>query len=915
LKKISVKAKLVFVMSMMCFCAAELLWASNWNSSGPYGSVRSTLTVDPSNADTIYITAALSGVYKTTDAGLNWFKADIGLAPNATQIVVNPSNGLQLFALASGRIFRSFDGGANWGLASVGLNGVIEDISISSTTPTMVYAAGEVGVFKSTTLGASWTLVNTGLALNSAATSPIEVDPLDGEHVLVGQRDSMGERSLFETINGGISWAPLIGSWDSSDFFRDIAFGPGPVVYLATGRAVHSKTGAGAWTEGAMLNVGSIDPHPLEVGRALASPGPGGVFETINSGATWTASGPMISANGFDLPSASASAYRPGSGSTIYAMAFGVGFQLSTDGGATWAIRNNGLQAYNIRAVAVHPGDPNFVYAGASDGITPMGGIYLSEDKGLTWSQSNFGLDLLGVRDIAIDPNTTSDTAATHLYASGYGRISVDGVSPNEVGLFKSVDGGATWVPRRNGIPDAPDTRLSLPLRRLVMDPASGSGGGTGPLQTLYVAGSGNPNRGSARVYKSVDAGANWIASETGLPALPLDQAQIVIDLVIDPLTPTTLYVGTLMGTAPMATTANGVFKSVDGGMTWTHSSAGLPQKEPTVADGSQQDILALAIDPVTPSTLYAGVRDSDPSGPSTAQIYKSANGGASWTISSTGISPSSDVRAIKVDPDNPATVYAALAQVGGSPGGVYRSDDFGATWSSISVGLPVSSVTSLAIDNSGVNSMIYAGTGSGVFGQLQLPDADLDGASSQDENAAPNGGDGNNDGIPDVDQTSVASIPLSSTRREALIKSSVRSQGAGSQPYLTIAIRGGSCDNIVNAQVLSVDDYPQEPAYELPVGMVSFELPGCESAIVDLIYADTDLAIADRFRNFGPQTPGDLSTLSNYDFANAARDDNTWTLTLGDGELGDVRPQDGAILFRGGPASFINDLFADGFE
>ena len=318
-----------------------------------------------------------------------------------------------------------------------------------------------------------------------------------------------------------------------------------------------------------------------------------------------------------------------------------------------------------------------------------------------------------------------------------------------------------------------------------------------------------------------------------------------------------------------------------------------------------------MAIDPATPSTLYAGVRDFDLLDPGNAQIYKSTDSGATWALSSAGISPTSDIRAIVVDADNPATVYAALAQTGASPGGVYRSDDFGVNWTSISVGLPVSSATALAIDNTGANSVIYAGTGSGVFELEQLPDLDLDGASSAEESGAPNGGDGNADGTADADQTSVASIPLPAGAQINRLSQATTTP----QPYLTIAISGGSCDRIVNAQLLGAEDFPQQAAYVLPVGMLSFELPDCAMATVDLIFSGVDLATTDRYRNFGPTTPGDPATLTSYDFAGATRDGNTWSLNLVDGALGDVRPEDGTILLRGGPAEFINDLFADGFE
>ena len=160
------------------------------------------------------------------------------------------------------------------------------------------------------------------------------------------------------------------------------------------------------WTEGSFLSqLSSIDPHPVDVGRAIGfvnSTNNGGVFETTDNGLTWTPLSPLVSANGFDAAASQVGAYRPTTPTTIYALAIGVGFQHSTDGGLTWVSLNNGLQAYNMRAIEVHPTDSNYVYAGASDGNTALGGVYRSIDNGVTWSQSNAGLDLLGVRDICL---------------------------------------------------------------------------------------------------------------------------------------------------------------------------------------------------------------------------------------------------------------------------------------------------------------------------------------------------------------------------------------------------------------------------------------------------------------------------------------------------------------------------------
>jgi hypothetical protein len=107
-----------------------------------------------------------------------------------------------------------------------------------------------------------------------------------------------------------------------------------------------------------------------------------------------------------------------------------------------------------------------------------------------------------------------------------------------------------------------------------------------------------------------------------------------VLALAIDPITPTTLYAGT---SDPAGSGRGGVYKSTNGGASWTAVNTGLGQF-PTV--------YALAIDPSIPTTLYAGTIDA---------VFKSTNGGGSWVYISTSVSGSFRVLALAIDPITPA--------------------------------------------------------------------------------------------------------------------------------------------------------------------------------------------------------------------------------------------------------------------
>jgi photosystem II stability/assembly factor-like uncharacterized protein len=108
------------------------------------------------------------------------------------------------------------------------------------------------------------------------------------------------------------------------------------------------------------------------------------------------------------------------------------------------------------------------------------------------------------------------------------------------------------------------------------------------------------------------------------------------------------------------------VFKSVDGGASWRAVNAGLR--------GSLFHlwVRVLAIDPATPTMLYAGTADG---------AFRSANGGASWTAIGAGLD-GPFVTALAIDPMRPGTLYA-----GTGTGGVFKSTDRGASWKPVDAG------------------------------------------------------------------------------------------------------------------------------------------------------------------------------------------------------------------------------------
>ena len=155
-----------------------------------------------------------------------------------------------------------------------------------------------------------------------------------------------------------------------------------------------------------------------------------------------------------------------------------------------------------------------------------------------------------------------------------------------------------------------------------------------------------------------------------------------VTAIAVDPTTPTTMYAATSGGT--------GVYKSTDGGASWSALNTGFSWAA------------ALAIDPTTPTTIYAAVNSS------TFGVFKTTNGGASWAA--TGTLSGGLLYSLALDPSAPATLYA------GTNGGVFKTTNGGASWSAINTGLTFSGVFSIAIDPQTPATLYASAGGGGVF-------------------------------------------------------------------------------------------------------------------------------------------------------------------------------------------------------
>lgn len=254
-------------------------------------------------------------------------------------------------------------------------------------------------------------------------------------------------------------------------------------------------------------------------------------------------------------------------------------------------------------------------------------------------------------------------------------------------GVWKSIDAGRVWEPVFDSQPVAS-------IGAIAVAPSA--------PDVVYVGSGESTLRDSAGfgngVYKSTDAGKTWTH-------LGLTDTQHIGKIAIDPHNPDIVFVAAI-GHLYASNTERGVFRSRDGGRSW----------EKVLYKGPDVGAVEVVIDPSNPQVVFAGLWNtrrppwftySPTNGPG-GGIYKSADGGSTWTRLSSGLPADGIGRTgIAIAPTDSRRVYAVIdcllpehappgtltASVAGGmadkpvprQGGFFRSDDGGATWTRLS--------------------------------------------------------------------------------------------------------------------------------------------------------------------------------------------------------------------------------------
>lgn len=671
------------------------LSSSSWTSLGPApivngqrpgnGPVSGRLTgiaAHPTDANTIYVTAAGGGVWKTIDGGTTWSPlTDAQSTVSMGAIAISPSNPNVIYAGTGeannsldsnfGRgVLVSTDGGSSWTLQNNGGTfdrKAVSEIAVDPSDANIAYVAladfavnsilGDTGIWKTTDGGATW--VNLTATITSFHPwSSVRIDP--GNHLTVyaavGNLGGTTENGVYKTTDGGSTWRLLTGAPNGNAAGRIVvAVAPSnpQVVYVSAQgtspfgslyKFMRSDNGGSTFTDLTAATPNYMGGQGWYDTTLVADPvnsaivyagGQNGLLRSANSGANWTdiSSSGALTAPHVDHHGAAFDAngrYLDGDDGGIY--------RLDDPGTVTWTQLNGNLNTIQFQGLGLHPSNPNTVLGG-------------SQDNGVSMYNGNPGWTLVEGGDggkVKFSPTNPS---------RAYHQIPFESFGVN---FFRRSDAGGaagTWQTATLGITDDDQQNFYAPF---VVDPGNGD-------RVLY---------GALHLWETLNGGGSWVALG---PPFPGNVSAIGLAAA----NPNVIY----------AAVGANTYVTTDRGATWSFRS--LP-----VSFG----VSDIQVDPNNSQNAYACVNNFSPG----AYVFRTTDAGLNWANIS-GDLPNVPVWSIQLDPSSPGTIYV------GNDIGVYKTVNSGASWTRFGSGLPNAQVFEIQL-NSNLGILGAATHGRGIW-------------------------------------------------------------------------------------------------------------------------------------------------------------------------------------------------------
>lgn len=657
--------------------------ADVWTSIGPnnIGGRSIALAVHPTDTSIVFIGSASGGLWKSTSGGIGanaWTLVNTGypslavssiaidsINPNIMYIGTGENYGYQ-YSVNNGvnlrvtrgmygiGILKTTNGGTTWTKSldwSYSNQRGVWKVMVNPKNPNMIYAATSEGVYKSFNAGATWTsILNYQMAMDML----INFKDTNIVYASIGNLSNNVPNAnvgLYKSTNGGSSWTKLAGGLPST------------------------------WSGKATLAMYRGNPNLIYANIANDITSYIGYYRSTDAGTTWTVGSTSV-------PSGNQGWYnqahwvKTNDSSAILLGTLNV--EKSTNSGASfttkssWSAWNTGATPpgqpegpSNFVHADVHyytdnPKDPNKVYIAAD------GGLYRSNDFGNTFYSCNGGY--VTSQFYATLGNSFTDSifcigglqdnraafyqGTTAWYKTFGGDGFCSQVSSQSASvcyteytygdIAKSSNGGVT-LNYLNNIPNSGSETYYCFNTPFIVCPSNPN--------VLYVAGT--------DFYKSVNAGSTFSSSMKnfgGGKALSMATSWLSTD---------TIYVGA----TPTTSVSASVWRSVDGGTSWTNITGALPNRYPT----------RMVTNPYKASEVYITF-----GGFGTSHIFKSTNAGTTWTNITSNL-PDVPTQSVFADPVYPNNIYC------GNDLGIYASTNGGTTWGEYRSGMPYSIVFDLS--------------------------------------------------------------------------------------------------------------------------------------------------------------------------------------------------------------------------
>lgn len=271
-----------------------------------------------------------------------------------------------------------------------------------------------------------------------------------------------------------------------------------------------------------------------------------------------------------------------------------------------------------IETIAPHPQRPATMYVGVGSG-----GLWKTVNNGVTWTPIFEQQASIAIGDVAVAPSRPETVWV------GTGEVLLARSSLPGMGVYRSDDAGESW--RNMGLQDTQH------IGRILIHPTD--------QNTVYVAAIGHQNSPNQQrgVFRTTDGGDNWEK------VLYANDGAAAIDLVMDPADPDTLYASLWQreASAPDVESASGVYRTTDGGSTWTLLTGGLPS-------GADVGRIGIHVAPSNARIVYALADQGERDG-----FYRSVDSGQTWHLMNETLQARWDWCEIRVSPDNADEVYS----------------------------------------------------------------------------------------------------------------------------------------------------------------------------------------------------------------------------------------------------------------